>query len=112
MADSAALRQRRARAHRRGEHALCGPLCTHHTNTEPETGPIEAATIEFVDESDIRSPFGRSLAALTLRAARECDLSATAGTLRGYRELLQDLSGWVSNEYGGEQGWCETHPDR
>jgi hypothetical protein len=111
MADSAALRQRRARAHKRGDHALCGPLCTHPTG-EPEIGPIEAATIEFVDESDIRSPYGRSLAALTLRAARECDLSATAGTLRGYRELLQDLSAWAANEYGGEHAWCETHPDR
>ncbi len=80
MADSAALRMRRSRAHAQGDHALCrhGP--------QDETAEISALVEAVAAEWDGQDPLSRAMA---LRLARLAGGKgpAAVSALRGLAEL-------------------------
>src|SRR5215204_4092160 len=72
MADSAALRQRRRAAHRRGDHALCRPQsCPEAGTVTPATtrGLLAAVEREFAGDSMRLEP-ARSLVAVAARGGQ------------------------------------------
>lgn len=92
--DPPALRKRRQRAHKRGDHSLCKPgRCPEVVSR----GPIEASLarhLEGIDTSD--GDLSEVMATLARRLAAQLDThmsAAGARELRATLELLRELQG-------------------
>jgi hypothetical protein len=87
MADSEALRQRRARAHRDGDHSACRPGCDRRlrvASVDERAGLVEAVEAEFGSGD----PLVRSLAVRLATVASEGHGAAAVMALRGLGELV------------------------
>lgn len=83
MADSDALRQRRSRAHRRGDHSLCRP---QHCRQAPPLRPVELAdTVRQYEGTGL----GDALIVVA-KAIDRCDSNARLAVLIGeFRKTLE-----------------------
>ena len=103
MADSAAVRNRRARAHKRGEHGFCGPRCAVvAANGSAETaGTVRDETVTVALYGVLAGLVGQLgpddpkqlIAAVARTAARRIDDGAPMhGTASLLLEMVKDLS--------------------
>jgi hypothetical protein len=109
MADSDAVRARRARQHKQGDHSLCDPRRCSFAGTIAAAavpadvvratgglrtlGGIEAAVVAFVDTLPYRAPDPRALLAqIAVRLAQRVDeTGALPAAVRELRVLLAQL---------------------
>lgn len=87
MADSEAVRQRRARAHRDGDHSACRPGCNRRlrvASVDERAGLVEAVETEFA-ASD---PLVKALALRLATVASEGHGAPAVMALRGLGELV------------------------
>lgn len=104
MADSDAERQRRARAHRRGDHTSCDPVrCAARAapvrvveGGPGPGGPVETAVLLWTETLDIADVDPRRpLVAAALALSRAVD-QAAPGQLPPLVRELRMLTGWMS----------------
>jgi hypothetical protein len=104
MADTAAVRKRRERAHQLGDHSLCRPeSCYWAPSPEaPEVGELEAAVVAHLDALDLADDDPRKLTGMVAqRLARSMDTRITAAMARELRGCLEQLA---PNADGGGDG--------
>ena len=106
MADSAALRARRSRAHRAGDHSLCRPeRCPAAPapagGQETTAGEIDAALTRYLTGLELPDDDPRSLlAAVASKLARALDAHATASVARELRGCVTELIDLEPDEGG------------
>src|SRR6266496_4993250 len=98
MADSAADRVRRSRAHKAGNHSLCRPdRCTAAAATEhpagngqaPDPGPIEMAVRELASAVSFAPGDPRAaMTSISARLAAAVDETGSASAARELRAIL------------------------
>jgi hypothetical protein len=94
MADSAAVRARRRRAHSRGDHSLCTARCPATDKKQvadrpPVSGPVEASVRDLAQalrfgERDPRA----AMTVMAVRLAAAVDEGASASVARELRTIL------------------------
>jgi hypothetical protein len=96
MADSAALRNRRKRAHARGDHALCRQ-CTEMPAPAPVAGrgAVERAVSEFVSRRPFAEGDPRGITSVVaVRLAQVVDTEGSVMAARELRTVVGYLADW------------------
>ena len=86
MAQTAAQRQARRRAHLRGDHSQCGPRCPGVAGYAPASTEMADATEAYLDGTET---VANVVAQLLVSAARAVDQAPGPGTIRAYGDLLR-----------------------
>jgi hypothetical protein len=92
MPDSDAVRQRRARLHRQGDHSACTDRCD--ALRPPQRHEVADAVRRYVAEVGIDDPDVELAGVLAIRAAEEVDAAATPGTQRALTDAIRSFRHW------------------
>ena len=123
MADSAVIRNRRARAHARGDHSMCTSRCAvargaglgsmPPSNGDPaEPGPIGAAVDAYVSSLNLGGSDAKNvMAQCCLKLAAAFDSAAGRDMPSVSRELRTSLS-WLADAGGAEDQLAEIRSRR
>lgn len=97
MADSPAVRQRRSRLHRRGDHSLCLDTCPAD---KPEARHEVADAVRlWCTDRDITDGDIELYEVLAVKAAEEVDKAGTPGALRALSDALGRFDRSVQRAY-------------
>jgi hypothetical protein len=101
VADSDAVRKRRQRAHRAGDHSLCRPERCSEAGPPDGERELEAAVVRYLDGLDLSEDDARSLVGnVAVRLARSLDGRVSAAMARELRGCLHDLRAVESPDDG------------
>ncbi|WP_327105138.1 hypothetical protein [Nonomuraea glycinis] len=100
--DSDAVRQRRSRAHRRGDHSMCSPdRCPDATGPAtrrfevPDGGGVLAAVLDYIDTLPVKSDAGPQMilarSAVALASAIDSHQAGLAANIRELQNVMSHL---------------------
>jgi hypothetical protein len=98
MADDAALRNRRLRAHKNGDHSLCGPRCRiRRVTVTANVGPAPQTVFQAVElfAASVSDWAGDDPRRVRLAVAYQLALQADGGDVPAMKELLRLINDLV-----------------